>query len=103
MKLEIRPDGKFKLVDEDPLESIEIILLIENEHGFLVVNGIHGSETQGTIATNLNRRKNDKINSNIGSLQAIKWMIQANFEPIRACIPKLSHPKAVRDGAASRG
>ena len=41
---------KLKLVDEDLLEGIEIVLLVENEHSLLVVNGINRAETQRTIA-----------------------------------------------------
>ena len=31
---------KLKLVDEDLLEGIEIVLLVENEHSFLIVDRI---------------------------------------------------------------
>ena len=41
LSLKILSHSKLKLVNEDLLEGIEIILLIEDEHGFLVVNGIN--------------------------------------------------------------
>ena len=41
LPLEILPYCKFKLIDEDLLESIKVVLLIEDEHGFLVVNRVN--------------------------------------------------------------
>ena len=38
--LEILPYRKLILIDEDLLESIKVVLLIEDKHGFLVVNRI---------------------------------------------------------------
>ena len=50
LTLKILSYRKLKLVDEDLLEGIEVVLLVENEHRLLVVNGIDGAETQWAIA-----------------------------------------------------
>ena len=50
LPLKILSYRKLKLVDEDLLEGIEVVLLVENEHRLLVVNGIDGAETQWAIA-----------------------------------------------------
>ena len=41
---------KLILFDEDLLECVDAVLLIENQHGFLVVIGIDRAETQSAIA-----------------------------------------------------
>lgn len=43
---EILPHGKVKLVDEYLFEGIQIVLLVEDEHRFLVVDGVNRTETQ---------------------------------------------------------
>lgn len=40
----ILSNSKFELVDENLLESIDIVLLVENEHRLLVVNRIDRPE-----------------------------------------------------------
>ena len=50
LPLEILSYRELKLVDEDLLEGIEVVLLVENEHRLLVVNGIDRAETQWAIA-----------------------------------------------------
>ena len=49
VSLKVFSDGKLKLVDEDLLKGMEAVLLVEDEHGFLVVYGIDRTETQRTI------------------------------------------------------
>ena len=39
--LEVLPYRKLKLIDEDLLESIKVVLLIEDKHGLLVVNRVN--------------------------------------------------------------
>ena len=39
--LEIFPYCKFKLIDEYLLESIKVVLLIEDKHGLFVVNRVN--------------------------------------------------------------
>jgi hypothetical protein len=41
---------KLKLVDEDLLEGIEIVLLVENKHSLFVVDRIDRAEAQWAIA-----------------------------------------------------
>lgn len=48
--LEILSYGKLKLVNEDLLECIEVVLLVENKHRLLVVNRINSAKTQWAIA-----------------------------------------------------
>ena len=47
---EILPHSKLKLLDENLLEGVEVVLLVEDKHGFLVVDGINRAKTQRTIA-----------------------------------------------------
>ena len=49
-ELEILLYGKLKLFDEDLFESADVVLFVEDEHGFFVVNGIYRTETQRAIA-----------------------------------------------------
>ena len=44
----ILPHGKVKLVDEYLLEGIQIVLLVEDKHGLLVVDRVNRTETQRT-------------------------------------------------------
>ena len=46
----ILPYRKVKLVDEYLLEGIQVVLLIEDEHRLLVVDGVNRTETQRTVA-----------------------------------------------------
>ena len=49
LPLKILSYRKLKLVNEDLLEGIEIILFVEDKHGLLVVNGIYRAEAQRAI------------------------------------------------------
>ena len=42
--LKIGFDGEKELVDENALESCDIVLLIEHQHGLFVVDRIHRAE-----------------------------------------------------------
>ena len=42
--------GKFKLLDEYFLESIQVVLLVKDEHCLLVINRIYRTKTKWTIA-----------------------------------------------------
>ena len=42
--LEILADSKFELANEDLFESVQIILLVENQHSLLVINRINRTE-----------------------------------------------------------
>ena len=44
------PHRKVKLVDENLLEGIQIVLLVEDKHCLLVVDGVNRTETQRTVA-----------------------------------------------------
>ena len=46
----ILPHGKVKLVDEYLLEGIQTVLLVEDKHCLLVVDGVNRTETQRTVA-----------------------------------------------------
>jgi hypothetical protein len=48
--LKVLPYGKVKLVDENLLEGIQIVLLIEDEHCLLIVYGVNRPKTQWTVA-----------------------------------------------------
>lgn len=48
--LEISLNSEGKLVNEDFLESGNIILLVENKHGLLVIHGIHRTEGNRAVA-----------------------------------------------------
>jgi hypothetical protein len=48
--LEIGIHCKFKLFDKNPFKNADIILFIENQHRFFVINGIHSAERNGTIS-----------------------------------------------------
>ena len=48
--LEIRLHGKFELFHKDFLECRDIILLIENQHGFLVIDGFYSTERKWAVA-----------------------------------------------------
>jgi hypothetical protein len=48
--LEVFPHSKVKLVNENLFESIQIILLVEDEHCLLVVDGVNRAETQRAVA-----------------------------------------------------
>ena len=48
--LKILLHRKVKLVDENLLEGIQVVLFIEDEHCLLVVDGVNRAETQRTIA-----------------------------------------------------
>ena len=50
LELKVLSYRKLKLVDEDLLESIEIVLLVEYKHRLLVVDRINRAEAQRTIA-----------------------------------------------------
>ena len=41
LDLEVLPYCKLKLIDEDLLESIKVVLFIEDKHGLLVVNRVN--------------------------------------------------------------
>ena len=47
--LKISLHGKLKLINENFLNSTYIILLVENEHGFLILNSVYRSKGYGTI------------------------------------------------------
>ena len=47
--LEILFDGKFKLWDEYFFERYDVVLFVEDQHGFLVVDGIDGAERQRAV------------------------------------------------------
>lgn len=42
--LKVSLDGEKELVDEDTLEGCDIVLLVEHQHRFFIVDGIHGAE-----------------------------------------------------------
>jgi len=63
--LKVLPHGKFKLVDENLLEGIQVILLVEDEHRLLVIDGVNRTETQRTVI--LNRLKDMCLLLIIGS------------------------------------
>ena len=48
--LEVFLHSKVKLLNENLFESIQIILLAENEHCLLVVDGVNRAETQRAVA-----------------------------------------------------
>ena len=48
--LEVFLHSKVKLLNENLFESIQIILLVENEHCLLVVDGVNRAETQRAVA-----------------------------------------------------
>ena len=48
--LKILPYGELELLHEDLLESIEVVLFVEDEHGFLVVDGVDRAEAQRAVA-----------------------------------------------------
>ena len=43
-ELEILADSKFELANEDLFESVQIILLVENQHSLLVIDRINRTE-----------------------------------------------------------
>ena len=47
---EVRLYGEFKLLHKDFFECRDIILLIENQHGFLVIDGIYTTERKRTVS-----------------------------------------------------
>ena len=47
--LKVGLNGESKLVDEYLLESRDVVLLTEDEHGLLIVHGIHCTEGDGAI------------------------------------------------------
>ena len=54
--LEIRLHGKLELIHKDFLECRDIILLIENQHGFLVIYGFYTTERKRTISVRYQHR-----------------------------------------------
>ena len=54
--LEIRLHGKLELFHKDFLECRDIILLIENQHGFLVIDGFYTTERKRTVAVRYQHR-----------------------------------------------
>ena len=48
--LKIRLHSKQELLDEDFLESSDVILFVEHEHSLLIVDGVNGSERNRAIA-----------------------------------------------------
>ena len=46
---EISPNGKGELFNEDLLESGDIVLLVEDEHGFFVIHGVNCTEGNRAI------------------------------------------------------
>ena len=46
---EVGLDGKSELVDENLLESGDVVLLVEDKHSFLVIHGI--DRTEGIFGT----------------------------------------------------
>lgn len=47
---EVRLHSKLELIHKDFLECRDIILLIENQHGFLVIDGFYTTERKRTVA-----------------------------------------------------
>ena len=55
-ELEIRLHGKLELFHKDFLECRDIILFIENQHGFLVIDGFYTTERKRTISVRYQHR-----------------------------------------------
>ena len=54
--LEISLHGKLELFHKDFLECRDIILLTENQHGFLVIDGFYTTERKRTISVRYQHR-----------------------------------------------
>ena len=48
-KLEIGFHGESELFDKNTFEGCEAVLFIKQQHGFLIIYGVHGAERQRTI------------------------------------------------------
>ena len=49
-KLEIGFHGESELFDKNTFEGCDAVLFIKQQHGFLIVYGVHGAERQRTIS-----------------------------------------------------
>ena len=70
--LEILFDGKFILRDEDFFEGDYIVLLVEDKHGFFVVDGVDCAEGKGAVVVGHQDAIADQTR---GTLVAVsKWL-----------------------------
>ena len=54
--LKILADGELVLADKDLLECVEVVLLVENQHRFLVVYRVQRTERNRAIAIGYQQR-----------------------------------------------
>ena len=60
---EVGLDGKSELVDENLLESGDVVLLVEDKHSFLVIHGIDRTEGYRAVLV----RDQDSVAGDAGS------------------------------------